>query len=88
MTKFLGAQRINFVDQKSGERIQGYNFWFSEPAGDGSIGFRPFKHFMSDHFAEEFLGENGVSGLAAYVGRSCVITYNRYGKISHLSFEE
>lgn len=87
MTKFLGVQRINFVDQKSGDRIQGYNFWFSEPAGDGSIGVRPFKHFMTDNFAHNFFGDNGVAGLASYVDRPCVITYNRYGKISNLSFE-
>ena len=87
MTKFLGVQRINFVDQKSGDRIQGYNFWFSEPAGVGSIGFRPFKHFMNDDFASKFFGENGVSGLSDYVDRPCIITYNRYGKIANLSFE-
>ncbi len=87
MTNFLGAQRINFVDQKSCNRIQGYNLWFSEPADDESIGVRPFKHFMTDDFALKFFGENGVAGLASYVDRPCVITYNRYGKISNLSFE-
>lgn len=87
MTKFIGVQRIDFVDQKSGECIKGYNFWFSEPAGSSGVGDKPFKHFMRDDFAENIFGQHGVQGLAANVGKNCVITYNRYGKMSELSFK-
>lgn len=85
MVTFLGVVRLDFINQETGEQIRGYNFWFSEPAPEGSIGERPFKHFVSDRKAVEFF-RGDLTNLSVHLGKPCTVVYNRYGKIDDIQF--
>lgn len=85
MVKFLGVRRVDFTNKDTGERILGYNFWFTEPAGSGSIGELPFKHFLNDTKAAEIF-KSDVSNLVPYLGKPCTIVYNRFRGIDKIEF--
>lgn len=83
MYHFLGVQRIDFTNRESGERIQGWNFWFSEPADNRGTGVIPFKKFYNDD-AMQSLG--GVDQFKGREFQEVAIEFGRTGRVMDFEF--
>ena len=66
MYTFLGMVRVDFVSDKTGEQILGWNLWLAEPAETPSVGLCPTKKWLSD---ESYLWRTGWRGRLSEVRR-------------------
>lgn len=73
--KVIGYQKIDFKDQKTGNRVQGYNlFLTSEPDNDKIVGVKCEKLFIASQYVD----------YSPVLNDEIVILYNRYGKVSSI----
>lgn len=88
MIVFLGMDKSKFTAQDTGEVIHGWDFWFNEPNSfEQSIGYKPFKKFLSDNAVKDVVAPHGgIQSMALFVGKDCDIVFNRYGRIDAIKF--
>lgn len=85
MYELVGIQRLDFTGN-DGNKVQGWNFWFTEPATIG-YGLRPFKQFANDVAADALLQEHGgFQNIEKYMGSRCHLQFNRYGRVDRIEF--
>jgi len=89
MYTFLGMVRVDFVSDKTGEQIRGWNLWLAEPAETPSVGLRPTKKWLSDEKAQAIFGAlGGVASCGKYVGTSVDVEVGLRGQITGLKFPQ
>ena len=76
MYTFLGMVRVDFVSDKTGEQIRGWNLWLAEPAETPSVGLCPTKKWLSDEKAQAIFGALG--GVAACQKFAAVTPMNQF----------
>lgn len=83
MYYFLGIQRIDFTNRETGEKIKGWNIWFSEPSDGRGVGVVPFKKFYNDN-AMTSLG--GVDQFNGREFQEVSIEFGRTGRVMDFDF--
>ena len=80
--KLLGAEKNDFTS-KSGEKITGFNCFFSRPIDPSrGKGVAVERIYVSD----ARLAANGFDPLAN-VGKDVAVLYNRYGKVARIAVD-
>ena len=89
MYTFLGMVRVDFVSDKTGEQILGWNLWLAEPAETPSVGLCPTKKWLSDEKAQAIFGAlGGVASCGKYVGTSVDVEVGLRGQVTGLKFPQ
>lgn len=71
----VGFKKVDFTSQDTGERISGYNVFYTAENQPNVKGLEAGKFFLSDSKAKKF----DIQTEASYE-----LYYNRYGKIDNL----
>ncbi len=87
MYTFLGVIRVDFVNDQTGEQIQGWNLWLAEPAELPSSGLRPVKKWLSDDRAASiFKDVGGTVAAGKYAGCEVDVSLGLRGQIMGIKF--
>lgn len=87
MYKFLGLIRVDFISDKTGEQIQGWNLWLAEPAELPSCGLRPVKKWLSDdRVATIFKEIGGTAAAGKYAGCEVDVLLGLRGQVMGIKF--
>ena len=79
MITLVGVQRRDYVSQKSGKPVKGYNVWFGETR-EGVIGMSTKDGFVSDSEMDRICGRIKCK-FDEFVGMEAKPYYNQYGRI-------
>lgn len=83
MYYFLGVQRIDFTNRETGERIQGWNVHFTEPADNRGSGVIPFRKFFTD---DAFAALGGLDFFKDRQFSEVSIQFGRNGRVMDFRF--
>ncbi len=87
MYTFLGLIRVDFVNDQTGEQVQGWQLWFAEPAELPSSGLRPVKKWLTDARVDAiFASVGGVVGAGKYAGCEVDVKLGLRGQIMGIEF--
>ena len=87
MYVFLGLIRVDFVNENTGEQVQGWQLWLAEPAELPSSGLRPVKKWFTDQRYEAIFSQfGGAVGVGKYAGREVDVKLGLRGQITDITF--
>lgn len=80
--KLIGIKRVDYVSQKSGKRVLGWNLFLTYPLQDSNLeqGFGCEREFVSE----------SILDVAPWdlIGKELTILYNKYGNVDSIRKEE
>lgn len=80
--KLIGIKRVEYVSQRTGNRVLGWNLYLTFPLKDNNLeqGIGCMREFISD----------SIIDVAPYdlIGNDITLLYNKYGNVDSIRKEE